>query len=193
MMKTDEAWLARKPHSRRAWLDRHATGLNAYDRGRLLDRWRRQGRRCSYCGGACESVDHVVPLSRGGTNYEGNLTPCCLPCNSSKNALLLIEWRSGRGHQGTVTGRVWMFGARPEKARRVVEPLHLDPVRCVCCYAVFTPLRRRKLPLCGAVGCRKEYRSREIRDRYWISVGRPPLGIDRPTVWWLREHIREAA
>jgi hypothetical protein len=30
---------------------------------------------------------------RGGTNYEGNLTPACKQCNSSKAARLLVEWR----------------------------------------------------------------------------------------------------
>jgi 5-methylcytosine-specific restriction endonuclease McrA len=39
------------------------------------------------------TIDHIVPLARGGTNYEGNLTPACRPCNSSKGTLLLVEWR----------------------------------------------------------------------------------------------------
>jgi hypothetical protein len=47
---------------------------------------------CSYCG--CEmdlvsddhqvSVDHVVPLVRGGTNDIANLVLCCRHCNTQK-------------------------------------------------------------------------------------------------------------
>ena len=50
---------------------------------------------CEVCGGSglAETVDHVVPLALGGTNYEGNLAPACRRCNARKNALLLIEWR----------------------------------------------------------------------------------------------------
>jgi endogenous inhibitor of DNA gyrase (YacG/DUF329 family) len=48
---------------------------------------------CLYCGAPGGTVDHVVPLSRGGQHTEGNLAPACLPCNSSKRDKLLIEWR----------------------------------------------------------------------------------------------------
>lgn len=48
---------------------------------------------CFYCGGPGGTVDHVVPLSRGGQHAEGNLVPACLPCNSSKRDKLLVEWR----------------------------------------------------------------------------------------------------
>lgn len=30
------------------------------------------------------TVDHVVPLAKGGTNDMSNLVPCCLPCNMKK-------------------------------------------------------------------------------------------------------------
>lgn len=53
----------------------------------------RDGRECSYCGATEDlSVDHVVPLSRGGTNDPENLTPACKPCNSSKRDKLVEEW-----------------------------------------------------------------------------------------------------
>jgi 5-methylcytosine-specific restriction endonuclease McrA len=75
--------------------DAVAPGLNPKARARLLRVWKRRGCGCVYCGGPAQSVDHVVPLVRGGTNYEGNLVPCCRRCNSSKSGLLLIEWRAG--------------------------------------------------------------------------------------------------
>lgn len=50
------------------------------------------GRCCVYCAGPYEAIDHVIPLSRGGTNYPSNLRPCCSSCNSSKGSKLLSEW-----------------------------------------------------------------------------------------------------
>jgi 5-methylcytosine-specific restriction endonuclease McrA len=59
---------------------------------------------CIYCGveGVPLTLDHVVPLSRGGAHDRSNLVFCCLHCNSSKGAKLLSEWRGG-AHVGVVT------------------------------------------------------------------------------------------
>lgn len=59
---------------------------------------RAAGNTCHYCGDkdAWMCVDHVLPLSRGGTNDTDNLVACCMPCNSSKGDMLLAEWK-GRG------------------------------------------------------------------------------------------------
>lgn len=65
----------------------------------MLARWVKQGRACAYCPRPADTVDHVVPLVQGGTNYEGNLVPCCRPCNSAKAGMLLVEWRNGRRPQ----------------------------------------------------------------------------------------------
>jgi 5-methylcytosine-specific restriction endonuclease McrA len=45
---------------------------------------RRDGRRCAYCGGAAETVDHVVPKALGGTSSWRNCVACCRPCNARK-------------------------------------------------------------------------------------------------------------
>jgi len=48
---------------------------------------------CAYCGATGDmSIDHVVPLSRGGKHEIENLLPACRSCNSSKGAKLLEEW-----------------------------------------------------------------------------------------------------
>ena len=49
---------------------------------------------CCYCGDPATVLDHFVPVSRGGTDNRDNLWPSCEPCNSSKRAYLLEEWRA---------------------------------------------------------------------------------------------------
>lgn len=47
----------------------------------------RDGSRCTQCGTDRNlSVDHVVPLARGGTHSLANLRTLCVPCNSRKGA-----------------------------------------------------------------------------------------------------------
>lgn len=50
---------------------------------------------CTYCGerGRALECDHIVPVSRGGSNDLDNLTTACQPCNRSKRAKLVEEWR----------------------------------------------------------------------------------------------------
>lgn len=44
-----------------------------------------QGGRCYYCDVVCElTMDHVTPISRGGTHTAGNIVGACLSCNSKK-------------------------------------------------------------------------------------------------------------
>lgn len=50
------------------------------------------GYRCIYCGGPFEHVEHMIPLSRGGTNWPANLAPSCGDCNWSKNVKTIWEF-----------------------------------------------------------------------------------------------------
>lgn len=58
------------------------------------------GRRCYLCG--CDwdalpfdkkTIDHVIPIIRGGTNWPANLRPACRSCNSSKKDGPPKPWR----------------------------------------------------------------------------------------------------
>lgn len=49
---------------------------------------------CCGCGASGRStVDHLVPIARGGRHAIGNLIPLCRACNSSKGAWTWMEWR----------------------------------------------------------------------------------------------------
>lgn len=49
---------------------------------------------CQYCGvrGVKLECDHVVPVSRGGSNDDDNLKTACRDCNRSKRDKLIDEW-----------------------------------------------------------------------------------------------------
>ena len=49
--------------------------------------------KCAYCGSKQKlTIDHVVPLSKGGTHTLGNVLPACHSCNSSKQTKSLQDW-----------------------------------------------------------------------------------------------------
>lgn len=43
---------------------------------------------CAYCQGTFTpaelTMDHIVPLARGGRSTKGNVAPCCPACNAEK-------------------------------------------------------------------------------------------------------------
>lgn len=51
---------------------------------------------CSYCGKKVGkdhlTMDHIVPISRGGKSRKGNIVPSCKECNNKKKYLLPVEW-----------------------------------------------------------------------------------------------------
>ena len=105
---TKEDWQAVKPSVLpllRSAQPRIAEGLKhirAFDGRRLPpDDWHivrsivleRDGYACTYCGADKQlEGDHVVPLSRGGSNALVNLTTACRPCNLSKGSKTVEEW-----------------------------------------------------------------------------------------------------
>lgn len=52
--------------------------------------------RCHYCGEQFSpkglTLDHIVPVGRGGRSTKGNCVPACKECNSRKKHLLPMEW-----------------------------------------------------------------------------------------------------
>lgn len=49
--------------------------------------FQRDGNRCINCGATEHlTVDHIIPIHKGGTNEQDNLQTLCGKCNSSKGA-----------------------------------------------------------------------------------------------------------
>lgn len=98
----NQAWREANPERIRQNLRRWAEENR--DRSNLLSRLKKQRRRaagiltaaewelvldtygnaCLACGRQETTIDHVVPVSSGGTNTIGNVQPLCSRCNTSK-------------------------------------------------------------------------------------------------------------
>jgi 5-methylcytosine-specific restriction endonuclease McrA len=61
---------------------------------------RRSSGICHHCGarvGARElTMDHLVPIIRGGRSTRGNVVAACKACNTAKRHQLVHEWESSR-------------------------------------------------------------------------------------------------
>lgn len=59
--------------------------------------WQQQLQKgiCHYCGKHFEAeeltMDHVLPIVRGGKSTKGNIVPCCKQCNNDKKYLTPAE------------------------------------------------------------------------------------------------------
>ena len=52
---------------------------------------------CYYCGNNTPpkelTMDHIIPISRGGMSTKGNVVTSCKKCNNKKKYLLAMEWK----------------------------------------------------------------------------------------------------
>ena len=62
--------------------------------------WKRKRSKgiCYHCGGKFPvrelTMDHLVPVARGGKSTKGNVVPSCKKCNTEKKVRLPFEWKS---------------------------------------------------------------------------------------------------
>jgi len=47
---------------------------------------------CIYCGKPSESIDHILPRSKGGLSNTENCVPACLSCNGDKSNNEAFYW-----------------------------------------------------------------------------------------------------
>jgi 5-methylcytosine-specific restriction enzyme A len=63
---------------------------------------------CHYCSrkvaAADLTMDHLVPVVRGGRSNRGNVVPACKACNNRKKYLLPMEWEEYlKGHTNSTS------------------------------------------------------------------------------------------
>ncbi|NOS35656.1 MAG: HNH endonuclease [Deltaproteobacteria bacterium] len=51
---------------------------------------------CHYCHQSFPpselTMDHIIPVIRGGKSKKGNIVPCCKECNNKKKHMVPSEW-----------------------------------------------------------------------------------------------------
>lgn len=90
-------WRLRNPdktlaadHRRRA---RKTNAEGHFTRAQFDALCKQLGHRCFYCGKEEKlTVDHIVPLARGGSNWIENVVPACGSCNSRKHTKTAEEF-----------------------------------------------------------------------------------------------------
>lgn len=101
------AWLAKNPerashlwHINRARRRaREAGAEGSFTKENVLEIFNRQKGKCAECKINLEKyhIDHVMPLSLGGSNWPTNLQILCKTCNQKKHAKHPIDWAQENG------------------------------------------------------------------------------------------------
>ena len=94
-------WRRRNPEKVRAFLRasfhkrRGQIGEDSFSAAEWLALRNQYGNLCAYCGRSGPlTVDHRLPLSRGGRNVIANVLPACKSCNSRKHTRTEKEFRA---------------------------------------------------------------------------------------------------
>jgi 5-methylcytosine-specific restriction endonuclease McrA len=99
MARIRRRWFLEKPEKRRSYRQQRRaleSGAQGSWTGAewlaLIELW---GGRCAYCGRETRllTVDHRIPLSRGGSNSIENILPSCHVCNARKRTRTEEEFR----------------------------------------------------------------------------------------------------
>ena len=105
LLKRGEIWRKNNPESARRQSSlrraRLRSSSGSYSLSQLRSMYDAQKHKCIICKrGMLEkqyTVDHIVPLSRGGTNYIDNIQLLCSTCNKQKAAKDPVEFMRSRG------------------------------------------------------------------------------------------------
>lgn len=94
--KTSRAYYALAARKRKALkMNAPGRGVTAQDWAEILELF---GGKCAYCLTAdATSMDHVVPITRGGAHDPENIVPACKSCNCSKNNKSLLRFVASGG------------------------------------------------------------------------------------------------
>lgn len=85
---------------------------------------------CVYCGTwEAGHIDHVIPMTRGGTDDPRNRVSCCKPCNHAKGDRTPQEWHRGDpkpSKRKRFIARLGEREGREERNRRIMTELLED-------------------------------------------------------------------
>lgn len=92
-----ERYMLTRARSSTRWRSRLFSARGSFTQEQINARFDYFGWQCRYCRAsltvATVTLDHQLPLSRGGSNWASNLVPACGSCNASKCDRLPWEFR----------------------------------------------------------------------------------------------------
>lgn len=92
--KQYKIWHEANKERLQAYVERRREAEGSFTPGQFQKVIALQKGLCFYCGEPGGLItEHVVPLSKGGTNWIANIVAACVPCNGRKGARLLEEFR----------------------------------------------------------------------------------------------------
>jgi 5-methylcytosine-specific restriction endonuclease McrA len=78
----------------------------------------RDGYACIYCGSELGlTMDHIVPVCRGGTNRQSNLVTACEACNNLRGSRSILTWFRWMNANGLPTGAAFNAVKRAQASR----------------------------------------------------------------------------
>ncbi|WP_082867003.1 HNH endonuclease signature motif containing protein [Paenibacillus elgii] len=90
--------IMRKKKNGKVFRRGHCRSCSSYGTGNNIKREIKQKVKseanylCFHCGGFGDTIDHIVPVSMGGTNYYKNLICSCKECNSKRGNMAIKEF-----------------------------------------------------------------------------------------------------
>ena len=138
----------------------------------------RDGGRCAYCRGPAETIDHVVPRSRGGRHAWDNVVAACARCNHSKGDKPQPNSAGGcmsrrphpRGRRGACSVTV-----RPTRAGRTGSTCTVPRSRLICAGGTTPPGRQTRSRCRRSRSCRRATRPPHVIRR---SAGLPGVAVN---------------
>ena len=108
-----KAYPDKKSHLENRRRARKAGNGGSHTLAERCEKFARLGNVCYFCGLPKKlTVDHDVPLARGGTDDIANILPACRSCNSKKNKQTAAEYFGRTNHQRTGGGGGESAGTR---------------------------------------------------------------------------------
>lgn len=83
---------------------------------------------CFYCGTplkGCGEKDHIVAISKGGTNWPSNITLACMRCNKDKydkSVSDFVAWRKERGLKISKQCLEFLAAQIAQRLKKIVVP-----------------------------------------------------------------------
>src|SRR6202035_1580020 len=99
--------------------------------------------KCLACGKPEVTLDHIIPLAKGGSHTIDNAQPLCLSCNSSKQHRIIVNYRPD--HQNLP--RLWFYFRYTNPVfREVLQTRFTDPVTAAVHGAAYPPTSQKHPP-----------------------------------------------